>query len=339
MHTLRLLCVALFTGPWSSNFSTLPSVVGFRQVSPTASRIVYSPDVQTTTTTTTSCQAVSSPESHVSKGSLFRQKFKQSIESSKLETYHLIWSTGAWKKLIVGTLSLFSVNTLFKMYPRVNVFSNGLEWMAQSKFIPLSTFASNVILPLMASACCLLQLWINLLAGGCAGFNTILGPVRPYFLSVLLYISLTTAQWNSGKWYFRTLARWMVALSPEFLHLWNVFNENNRHQSSSTTSTIPVTNMPFQATLKLDIPTMGCVACINKINSALKENGRILEAHSELNPLGAKGGHATVRVASQTRDELDQLFEAIVESIENAGFEPCRIESIEFHKAQGSSQM
>lgn len=315
MHTLRLLCVALlFSGPWSANYSTM--VVGFHQTVPSG-RTGYSPEAQSAT-----CQAVNAPESSskVSRGTL-RQKIKQGIEASKLDTYHLIWSTGAWKKLTVGTILLFVMNTLVSVYPQANIFQNALQWMSKSNFAP--AFVSNILLPLMASACCLLQLWINLLAGGCAGFNTLLGPVRPYFLSILFYISLTTGQWTSGKWYLLTLSRWMVALSPEFLHLWNVWKEDNRSTASE------VTTMPFQATLKLDIPTMGCVACINKINSALQEDERILEAHSALNPLGAKGGHATVRVASQTREELDQLFETIVKSIENAGFEPCRIKSME----------
>jgi hypothetical protein len=43
----------------------------------------------------------------------------------------------------------------------------------------------QVLGPLMASACCALQLVMNLLNAGCAKFNTILGPWRPFFLGAL----------------------------------------------------------------------------------------------------------------------------------------------------------
>ena len=320
MHTFRLLCVALFSGPWAfRSSSTLTPVLGFSHAAVTT---------RTGSSITETCQAVRSSESD---GPTWRQKLQQGIESSKLDTYHLIWSNGAWKKFTAGTISLFVVNTLVSLYPQANVVQTALDYMGKSPFEPISTLVSNVMLPFLASACCLVQLWIDLLAGGCAGFNTILGPVRPYFLSILFYITLTTARWNSGRWYFVTGARWMVALSPELLHFWNVWNAKNSRSATAKTMS-DVAAMPFQATLKLDIPTMGCVACINKINSALNTDGRILEAKSELNPLGAKGGYATVRVASQTREDLDQMCETIVQSIEKAGFEPCRIESMKLVK-------
>ncbi|GAX28438.1 hypothetical protein FisN_4Hh371 [Fistulifera solaris] len=324
MYAFRLLFVALLSGPWSFTSSTIVQpVLGFTPASsPGHSRTgIASPETET-------CQAVSSSQSDATnRPPTWRQKLKKGVESSQLNTYHLIWSKGAWKKFTVGSISLFAVNTLFSFYPQANIFQTTLDYLSKSQFEPLSTLATDIVLPFLASACCLLQLWINLLAGGCAGFNTTLGPVRPYFLSILFYITLTTGRWNSGKWYLVTITRWLVALSPELLHIWNVWSENNRQHVSSDVSA-----MPFQATLKLDIPTMGCVACINKINSALNTDGRILEANSELNPLGAKGGYATVRVASQTREELDQLCEKIVQSIEKAGFEPCRIESMDLVK-------
>ena len=37
---------------------------------------------------------------------------------------------------------------------------------------------------LLSSSCCLLQLLLNLMSVGCAGFNTVLGPLRPFFLAL-----------------------------------------------------------------------------------------------------------------------------------------------------------
>ena len=52
----------------------------------------------------------------------------------------------------------------------------------------------QVLGPLMASACCVLQLVMNLLNAGCGKFNTILGPWRPFFLGAL-------AAWNLNMVY------------------------------------------------------------------------------------------------------------------------------------------
>jgi hypothetical protein len=38
------------------------------------------------------------------------------------------------------------------------------------------------VLGLLSSSCCALQLLLNLFSFGCAGFNTILGPLRPFLM-------------------------------------------------------------------------------------------------------------------------------------------------------------
>lgn len=45
---------------------------------------------------------------------------------------------------------------------------------------------TQVLAPFLASACCVLQLLLNLLNAGCAKFNKVLGPVRPFFLGSLV---------------------------------------------------------------------------------------------------------------------------------------------------------
>ena len=39
------------------------------------------------------------------------------------------------------------------------------------------------LLSLLSSSCCVIQLALNMLSVGCAGFNSILGPARPFFLA------------------------------------------------------------------------------------------------------------------------------------------------------------
>jgi len=278
----------------------------------------------------TSCDAFPSSNSGDAgrSGRTTRQQFlADTIKASNVESYHLIWSTGALKKLAIGTVTLFLANSISSVMGGGDFFQNVVDWMSQSTYHPLASFVSNIVLPLLASACCMLQLWINLLAGGCAGFNTVLGPVRPYFLSLLLYFTFTTARWRQPQWYGVSAARWSVALLPEALHVFNRYLEDRQKRTAAA----KVRTMPWQATIQLDIPTMGCVACINKIDAALRNVApdRVVEAEAALNPLGAKGGQAKVRVMATSRDEIDQLLESLVLSVEKAGFAPCHLQSMD----------
>ena len=243
-----------------------------------------------------------------------------SSSSANNESYHLIWSPGAWKKFLLGVWTVFVAHR-FSPLPSL------LSSFGQNTLV--SSSVSNIVLPLLASSCCLIQLGINLLAGGCAGFNTVLGPTRPYFLSLLFYGTVQTARWTSFSWYGATAFRWAVALLPEALDFWN------RSQQQAT-SVIVGSNekphltpdtAPWSATLQLEIPTMGCVACINKIDTALRNAGqsRVVQASSSLNPLGAKGGYAKVKILAETRQEIDSLTQSLIRSVEEAGFEPCRV--------------
>ena len=236
-----------------------------------------------------------------------------------LDSYHLLWSPGAWKKLALGTTSLLLIRTLgASMLPNISK-STTTPWIFPTAVV--ATAWNNLVLPLAASACCLLQVGLNLLSGGCAGFNTVLGPTRPFFLSLLLYATLTT---NSSATTKAWVLRWSVALLPEALDLYNSWRRTPKRKTSST---VPA----LEAKVRLSIPTMGCVACIQTIDAALRRVEGVVEASSALNPLGAKGGYATVRFHVHDDDdptELHQRIESLMQSVRAAGFEPVEQESL-----------
>lgn len=214
---------------------------------------------------------------------------------------------------------------------------------------PILSLMVNMGVPLLASSCCLIQLIINIVAGGCAGFNTVLGPIRPFFVAFLLHLTINTARLSSLQWYGKTALRWLIALLPEMVHVWNNAKvrrekpplQHHQQQPSSYTSE---PNAPTME-VKVEIPTMGCVACINKIDAALRQVPYVMEASSSLNPFGAKGGYAVVKIAipqSQTHDEvlasetetttattsLYTVMESLVAAVESAGFSGSQVESM-----------
>ncbi|KAL3928784.1 MAG: hypothetical protein SGARI_004937 [Bacillariaceae sp.] len=202
----------------------------------------------------------------------------------------------------------------------INIVSH--QWKATR----LAGATQNMVLPLLSSSCCLVQLLINAMvgAGGCAGFNTILGPVRPIFLALLVGLNiLTRASLKQSLW------RFALALMPEGVQLWNELakrqwhNKVLREEAKLQNSAFGEAGTPrLRASIFLEIPTMGCVACINKIDSSLRgcAPSQVIEARSWLEK-DKKGGGARLDVFAETEDDLQLLSQSIVKSIDGAGFE------------------
>jgi hypothetical protein len=233
-----------------------------------------------------------------------------------VDPYHLVWSPGFWRKLVLTTGSLVLAQSLADnfLHPKI---------IARTR-LPL--LLTNAVLPLFASACCLLQLGLNLFSVGCAGFNTILGPWRPYMMAVLLWLTCTARRSNTSWSVF--LFRWTIALLPEYVYGWNAL-VRRRQKITIQSDDAPMT---IRTTVQLNIPSMGCVACINSIDVALlglrTEHARIRRAVSTLNPLGAKGGQAVVEFDLADAARVDETIESLCAAVERAGFNGCTIESV-----------
>lgn len=246
--------------------------------------------------------------------------------ASDVLSYYLLWSPGVFRKTVV------SIFVLLALRVASTPFQSQLAGLAtSSSSSPFGFVLQVLVLPLLSSACCGIQLAINALvgAGGCAGFNKYLGPLRPYFLSVLFVSTATTFPAHHSRtadvqWLQRTLLRWCVALMPEMVQLWNVYVAERTRRRRNEMKVGDVV-----ATIELTIPTMGCVACINKIDSSMQKcaPNQIEEAKSWLEPSG-KGGKALVRGVASSKQDAEKLAESLVQAVRAAGFEPCSVESI-----------
>lgn len=262
------------------------------------------------------------------------------------EAYYLIWSPGFAKKVAVATALLASVRSSGWDLR----FARRMLWNGGPISVP--GFVSNLVLPLLSSSCCAVQLAINAMsvlmgAGiGCVGFNTFLGPLRPYLLAVMLAYTRTTTSSTlmAPGFLVAFLVRYSIAFLPEFVFWWNeILRAKWRprgEETKTTTAAIETDGRGMvRATLIVDVPTMGCVACVNKIESSLRQcapenmNG----ATSWLNPSdeeskkksGKKGGQAQVELCAASRDELDKVSRTVIDTIESAGFGGTTIQSLD----------
>ena len=270
------------------------------------------------------------PSSSSSLSTLSTPPLATSPLSFTLDNYHLLWSPHAWKKLL-GTVVVASIlPQRFLHLPSTSV-------LLQRIPPPATALLGNLLLPLAASSCCLLQLGLNALSVGCAGWNTTLGPIRPYFMGLLMTLSfrrppssLSTLAWRSA-----------VALLPEMVFLHNAWRQSRTTAkareatdtthltTTSTTTTVSNTSPPTQYLIELEIPTMGCVACINAIDGRLRNVPGVLHVQSGLKPLGQKGGTAAVWVALPTEEDgPTAMVTKLIDTIAEAGFEQAVLTSM-----------
>eukprot|EP00527_Entomoneis_sp_CCMP2396_P004059 CAMPEP_0198151910 /NCGR_PEP_ID=MMETSP1443-20131203/57675_1 /TAXON_ID=186043 /ORGANISM="Entomoneis sp., Strain CCMP2396" /LENGTH=285 /DNA_ID=CAMNT_0043817757 /DNA_START=128 /DNA_END=985 /DNA_ORIENTATION=+ len=165
-------------------------------------------------------------------------------------------------------------------------------------------YAMWSLLGLLSSSCCALQLLLNAMSLGCAGLNTVLGPLRPLFLA--LSISIQLASWyvvafalsssssSTLSWVSTALSTIFVALLsflPEALTLYTttsksskrgqfseqVTNKNNSNiiqpvASPTRTSNKINNDLPSSRCYnhKFRMDSVGCAACLTTVHGVLE---------------------------------------------------------------------
>ena len=276
-------------------------------------------------------------------------------------SYYLISSRKALLQILLSTTLLFVLHALSPSFKKLSYKMNyfllpsAIPSLAHHSTCHPATLWAQISLPMLSSACCLLQLLLNLFSVGCAGFNSYLGPIRPVFIGVLGYLSILS---DPFKHFGQMIVSWGMALLPEWLYIWNKYKPKvsiSHHRNEK--AIISKRTM----TVQLHVPSMGCVACVNKINSSLcsnlQENLNKSKNHSlstdenmcgsqldikvdswlvdqskdeGLNLVVKKGGIAQITVEMDYDEEeylRDQLLnnEMLVKAIEKTGFKDSEI--------------
>jgi copper chaperone CopZ len=246
------------------------------------------------------------------------------------EAYYLVWSPGFLPKFAVAATFLAVIRRIGWDARLLGLFVGSL------RSVPPGLFP-NIVLPLLSSSCCAIQLAFNAVSAavlgagaGCLGFNTVLGPLRPYLMAIMAaYHTLPATAF--------TLFRYAVAILPELVFGWNEVIRS-RWKKNSSEATGNALEPTFKATMVVEVPTMGCVACVNKIESSLRNCApeNIESASSWLNPKdqpanesGKKGGRAKIELKASSTEDLDVLSKRLVGAIEDAGFKGSTIEIME----------
>ena len=148
------------------------------------------------------------------------------------------------------------------------------------------------VLGLLSSSCCALQLVLNAFSVGCAGFNTYLGPARPFLLALTLCMQALV--WHATLFSPHgphlvahaaagTLACASLTFLPEALHAWTFREQLRRRwrsprgegaaeQPAASSAGDAAARAPSLALspLTLRVSGMGCTACTVKVQGALE---------------------------------------------------------------------
>jgi hypothetical protein len=156
-----------------------------------------------------------------------------------------------------------------------------------------------ILLPFFSSACCAIQLALNIIftGMGCVGFNKVLGPARPLFLSILIHwtwnaatlllLSSSRSKRHNLVLLLTLVASWSISLLPEIIHY------KNTNKKVST----PLIRNGHMVEILLTVPSMGCVACVNKVSSRLQ---KFFDDNSDLFSLSASSSPPYVTAGSGT---------------------------------------
>ena len=254
------------------------------------------------------------------------------------KSLHLITELEFGSRFLQSTLFLGVFFYLVDLGFRQDVISLYL-WSQEMTLTTAHRYALWSVVGLLSSSCCALQLLLNALSMGCAGWNA-LGPYRPFFLSLTMYLQV-------GAWYAKSFLQsasvnqsttrvgmtlWVIllSLSPEILVFWNyVFHNFQKNECQRLSSE----DAPRKLHFRMD--SVGCAACLTSVHHVMEsfvKRGGISKSsqatHDEACPaildyaIMFEESRLTVTIAQSTIDKSGsrRTQSAILQALEDAGF-------------------
>ena len=242
----------------------------------------------------------------------------------------LLWSPGVAKRTVLAFCAVRVAGVLARRSETWSAFADEAFFVAQRALLE-STHRLEwwAALSLLSSSCCVVQLALNAASLGCAGFNTVLGPLRPVFLALTAQLRVALAAAESRPGGSATLRAsntaglvltLVLTLAPELVAL-----QSGARSALRRRRRCAVAAPPRSQVCLISLPSMGCVACVDAVTKALAAvpfaadyDVSIGSATVTVGPLaGSQSEEDAARQAC--RDDADAALRA---ACAGAGFEP-----------------
>eukprot|EP00931_Biecheleriopsis_adriatica_P063448 TRINITY_DN38429_c0_g1_i1.p1 TRINITY_DN38429_c0_g1~~TRINITY_DN38429_c0_g1_i1.p1 ORF type:complete len:479 (-),score=107.12 TRINITY_DN38429_c0_g1_i1:48-1484(-) len=227
---------------------------------------------------------------------------------------YLLWDTGFGIRFFLSLLVLGLVAAAAASSTEVQM----TAWMLyQDLLLTLMDGANRLAwwsaIGLLSSSCCALQLMLNALNFGCAGFNTVLGPLRPSLCA--LTVCLQAAVWYTAidkpfqLIYVMPCTAFAAVLTllPEVTYLWVSRKAPNTGLAGSSGG------QGSRSSLHLSVDGMGCVACTKKVAEVLDSVPQIISREVLLEAKKVKA-FLSVEAEEARRDLVPNLLQRISDS-------------------------
>lgn len=177
------------------------------------------------------------------------------------------------------------------------------------------------IISLLSSSCCAFQLILNMFSVGCAGLNSKMGPLRPFFMAFATISQVW--QWVSiqkVEQYPQAVASLVLTLLltflPEILYIY-VYSGS---KSNIIDSDNDLSNKALVVKYSIKISGMNCIACVQTIKRAIESTEGVKTVDVQL-----EQGEAHVLLATDTpkRNQAahnHSIVKQICQNVENTGF-------------------
>lgn len=185
------------------------------------------------------------------------------------------------------------------------------------------------LLGLLSSSCCVLQIILNAFSFGCAGFNTLLGPIRPPLIaftvltqSVSWYVALPRPfQW--GPTAASTALSLVLTFSPEMLDIYYRRQlkagasgyPSNADQASPNTS-----NKQFLMHISFEPKSMGCISCVTSVRKTLVAHPAVQNCTVSLEKASAVA-LLSVEPTGTPKDEASIISRSLVDQVQDCFFD------------------
>lgn len=198
---------------------------------------------------------------------------------------HLVTDDGFGRRLVANLLVItVAVATCSANRHLHSLFLDACHDVKDYLMQTASEMAWWSILGLLSSSCCVVQIVLNAFAFGCAGFNSVLGPVRPTFLAMTIvaqasswYVAYSRPyQWKTTL--SMTLMSLFLTLMPEALAWHTARRAGSRH-------TLQMGAQPQDdggggtMHLRVHLSTMGCSSCVATVSKVLRGIQGVLHHH------------------------------------------------------------
>lgn len=237
------------------------------------------------------------------------QRGGASLEQTGKDAW-LVWSPGVPARIAASYVFVAVALAVLARSPAAHVAERAAAAAQQALLRGAHRAGWWTLLSLLSSSCCVIQLALNMLSVGCAGFNSVLGPARPLFLACALHARVLLRRTAVGALGVDPRVRQLnvyggafavaMAFAPEVLALVAL----SRRRSGEMEGT---------SALRLDLPTMGCVACVDSVSRAIRAVDGVVDAHVTV-------GAATVCVDKAKAP--DAMAASISDAVRRAGFPP-----------------